>query len=494
MLQLQQQVPTKPIPDVKAESISALDKEMRGILEKEGISDYDKALKYRSALTRYINLVDNYKHQPIGRVELTEEKVRPQEGKEVISSEVIETLPKPLKKKGELLLKRLRNNSDLDWNGRGEIKYKSEWIRGSNLTDLVSEALRYKPREDKAFPKGWEQFQDLLVNENIPRKLLGASGSHSSGLRTEASPLPERSLRKKFQRRKFIVAGIDSQWQIDLVDLQKLKKFNKGFRYLFTCIDVFSKYAWAVPIKDKTGKATVTALKTIMLSGGRKPKDIVMDKGSEFLNRIFLQFLKSQSIRYFTTENAETKAAVIERWHRTLKNKMFRYFTKTMQYQYLNVLQDLVKSYNKSYHHSIKRSPVSVNRQNQEEVWQNLYGSSHTKIKNPKLRVGDTVRLVHARKVFNKGYLPNWTVETFRVKEVRKTVPITYVVIDYNGNDVKGTFYEEELQKIGSPQEYKIEKILRRSRDGKKLLVRWLGYGAEFDSWVNKRDLTESNE
>ncbi|GFR66085.1 hypothetical protein ElyMa_003675200 [Elysia marginata] len=155
MLQLQQQVPTKPIPDVKAESISALDKEMRGILEKEDISDYDKAFKYRSALTKYINLVDSYKHQPIDRVELTEEKVRPQEGKETISNEVIETLPKPLKKKGDLLLKRLRNNSDLDWNGVGEIKYKSEWIRGSNLTDLVSEALRYKPREDKASPKGW---------------------------------------------------------------------------------------------------------------------------------------------------------------------------------------------------------------------------------------------------------------------------------------------------------------------------------------------------
>ncbi|GFO29319.1 integrase core domain-containing protein [Plakobranchus ocellatus] len=173
---------------------------------------------------------------------------------------------------------------------------------------------------------------------------------------------------------------------------------------------------------------------------------------------------------------------------------MFRYFTKTRQYRYLDVLQDLVTSYNNSYHHSIKRSPASVNRQNQEEVWQTLYGSTETKIKIPKLKVGDFVRLARARRWFSKGYLPAWTVETFRVKVVRKTVPVTYVITDYNDNDVKGTFYEEELRKIGKPQGYKLEKILRKSRDGKKLLVRWLGYGTDFDSWTHKKDLIEHNE
>ncbi|GFO24382.1 integrase core domain-containing protein [Plakobranchus ocellatus] len=112
---------------------------------------------------------------------------------------------------------------------------------------------------------------------------------------------------------------------------------------------------------------------------------------------------------------------------------MFRYFTKTRQYQYLDVFQVLVNSYNNSYHHSIKRSPA------------------------------------RARRCFSKGYLPAWTVETFRVKVVRKTVPVTYIITDYNYNDVKGTFCEEELQRIGKPQDYKVEKILRKSRDGKKL-------------------------
>ena len=265
--------------------------------------------------------------------------------------------------------------------------------------------------------------------------------------------------RKRFQRRRFIVAGIDSQWQIDLVDLQKLKKENEGERYLFTCIDVFSKFAWALPIKNKTGKATVAALKRIIATSGRKPKDIVMDKGSEFLNTTFLQFLKNQAIRFFTTENAETKAAVIERWHRTLKNKMFRYFTKTRQYRYLDVLQDLVRSYNYSYHRSIKTSPVSVNRQNQEEVWQALYGSPSAKIRLPKLKSGDTVRLAQARKPFSKGYLPQWTEERFRVKVVRKTAPVTYTVTDLHGNDVRGSFYEEELQKVPEPDTIKLKKL-----------------------------------
>ncbi|GFN91903.1 hypothetical protein PoB_001840900 [Plakobranchus ocellatus] len=126
-----------------------------------------------------------------------------------MTNEVVDSLPKPLKKKGEFLLRRLRANSDLDWNRRGEIKYKSDWIQGSNLTDLVSEALSYKPREDKAFPTGWKEFQDILIAENVPRKLLGAGSNHTSA----ASPLgsgqvtetPEKSFTQspeKLQERK----------------------------------------------------------------------------------------------------------------------------------------------------------------------------------------------------------------------------------------------------------------------------------------------------
>ncbi|GFN95223.1 hypothetical protein PoB_002172900 [Plakobranchus ocellatus] len=199
----------KPIPDPRVESISALDREMQDILHsREGVSDYDKLQRYREVLTRYLHLVDNYRNRPIGRVEISEPK-NSHERKEDIINEVVDSLPKPLKKKGELLLRRLRANSDVDWNRRGEIKYKSDWIQGSNLTDLVSEALRYKPREEKAFPTGWKEFQDILIAENVPRKLLGAGSNHTSA----ASPLgsgqvtetPEKSFTQspeKLQERK----------------------------------------------------------------------------------------------------------------------------------------------------------------------------------------------------------------------------------------------------------------------------------------------------
>ena len=101
---------------------------------------------------------------------------------------------------------------------------------------------------------------------------------------------------------------------------------------------------------------------------------------------------------------------------------------------------------------------MSVNRQNQEEVWQALYGSPSAKIRLPKLKSGDTVRLAQARKHFSKGYLPQWTEERFRVKVVRKTAPVTYTVTDLHGNDGRGSFYEEELQKVPEPDHYKIEK------------------------------------
>ena len=129
--QLQHQVPSKSIPDARAETISALDKERRDILDRQDINEYDKAIKYMycDAVMRYVHLIHNYQNRPIGRIEFKDETTTAlREDKGVIKTEVIETLPKPLKKKGELLLKNLLEVSDLDWNRRGEIKFRGDWI------------------------------------------------------------------------------------------------------------------------------------------------------------------------------------------------------------------------------------------------------------------------------------------------------------------------------------------------------------------------------
>ena len=209
-----------------------------------------------------------------------------------------------------------------------------------------------------------------------------------------------KPIRRKFTRRRTIVAGIDYQWQGDLADVSSMSKYNDQRRYLFCLIDVFSKYAWVVPIKDKTGKTLVEAMKTV-LKEGRTPKSLQTDKGTEFKNRHFQKYLKSQNIHFFTTENPETKASIVERFQRTLKTKMWKYFTHHRTLRYLDVLQKYVHSYNHAYHRSIRRAPGSVSAHNEALVLEALYGTL-PKHANAKFKVGNIVCINKTKRTFEK--------------------------------------------------------------------------------------------
>lgn len=178
--------------------------------------------------------------------------------------------------------------------------------------------------------------------------------------------------RRGFPRNRVVVGGIDHQWQMDLADLSKLSRYNDGYNFLLCCIDILSKFAWIVPLQQKSAKHLTKAFAEI-LSTKRKPFVVQTDQGTEFLNRSFQQLLKEHGIHFFNTFNEETKASVIERLHRTIKGRMWRYFTHNNTYHYLDVLQDLVHSYNHTYHRSIKTTPASVTPENAQKVWQVLY-------------------------------------------------------------------------------------------------------------------------
>ena len=167
-----------------------------------------------------------------------------------------------------------------------------------------------------------------------------------------------KTTRRKFNRRRVLVGRVDQQWQADLVDLQSIYKNNDGYKYLITCIDILLKYAWAVPLKNKTGKSIIDAFETIFAE--RKPGKLETDKGTEFLNRPFQKYLKQVNVRHFTTENDDIKACIVKRFNRTLKTKMWRYLKKNSTHHYLDVLPKLNKSYNVSYHSKIKAKPSSV--------------------------------------------------------------------------------------------------------------------------------------
>ena len=156
-----------------------------------------------------------------------------------------------------------------------------------------------------------------------------------------------KPIARKYSTRPVMVYSIDEQWQIDLVDLSKLSRGNKGYKYLMVVIDVLSKFAWVEPLKTKTGVELTKTLQHVFKRGKRQPLVIQTDKGTEFLNKNVRLFLKKRNIKLFTTFS-ERKASVVERLNRTLKGRMWRYFTKHQTRKYIDALEDLVSAYNHS--------------------------------------------------------------------------------------------------------------------------------------------------
>ncbi len=181
-----------------------------------------------------------------------------------------------------------------------------------------------------------------------------------------------------------------------------------------------------------------------------------------------------------------------------LKTKMWRYFTAKKTLRYVDMLQDLLYSYNHSVHHSIKTEPVSVTLENEKKVWHTLY-SDHTEEKTPKykFKIGDQVRISKIKRKFEKGYLPNFSQKIFLISKQVPRDPPVYKIKDYDGEELKGTFYGKELQKvIKQDNVYEIEKILKKRGRGKNVqyLVRWVGYPSTYNSWVKGSEINKSKQ
>ena len=287
-----------------------------------------------------------------------------------------------------------------------------------------------------------------------------------------------KPIRRKFKRCRVLVNGIDKIWAADLADMQAFYKFNRGIKYLLAVIDVFSKYGWLIPLKDKTGKSVTSALKTIFKE--RKPEKMWVDKGKEFYNKDVKEL-----IELYSTENEET-SSVVERWIRTMKEKMWKYFTDNNTNVYIDILPDLVKDYNNTRHSSIKMTQVEASeKKNELTVWRNLYPNRLDILDiNPKFSIGDKVRISKKKELFEKGYTTRWTEEIFTITKIKRTSPITYKIADLNGEEIDGTFYEPELQKT-SQQLFRIEKVIGKN----KSLIKWKGYSNDFNSWVDNKDI-----
>ena len=161
---------------------------------------------------------------------------------------------------------------------------------------------------------------------------------------------------KNFPRRKIIVNHINEIFAVDLVEMKKFAKLNKGYQYLLTYIDIFSKYSWVILLKDKKGINVKNALQKIFKQ--RKCEFLWTDRGKEFYNKQVQDLLNEYNIKLYSTNNSEIKSSVVERFNRTFKNMMYKKFTENNNTIFYNIIDDLVNKYNNKYHSTIKMTPV----------------------------------------------------------------------------------------------------------------------------------------
>ena len=314
------------------------------------------------------------------------------------------------------------------------------------------------------------------------KKVLGLGNFTMEDLSEELN----KPVINKFERKKIVINHIDEIHSCDLVDMVKYSKVNRGYEYILTNIDIFSKYAWSFPLKSKTIKDIKPCFEKIFKQ--RKPKYIWSDQESAFFSKEMLKFFEDYNIKIYYT-HSNLKAVVIERLNRSLRELMMKSFVKNNNTVWYNILPELIKTYNNRYHHTIKMKPIDVNKTNEKYIKNNFYTYDVTN-KKPKYKINDLVRIsLKRRELFDKpsGNI-KWSEELFKIYKINRSNVITYQIKDMNDEIIKGIFYEKELQLSKNiTGEYIIEKILKTK--GNQMYVKWRGYSNNFNSWVNKSDI-----
>jgi len=314
-------------------------------------------------------------------------------------------------------------------------------------------------------------------------------------LKTQDTYTLHKPVRKRFLRNQTIVSGIDDQWQADLADVSDISRENQGNHYLLTVVDCFSKYAWAIPSKRKDATSILAAIKELFRQAHpRKPKRLQTDKGKEFLNSQVQNYLKEIKVQHFFSFS-DFKAAMVERFNRTLKSKMWRYFTTIGNHRYIDALADLVTSYNNSIHRTIGMAPSKVSEEHVSKIWHKVYGNyANSGYTIAKVKNNETIRIPTLKTPWDKGYIPNWTEEVFKINKPVHHLKKVYKVEDETNEKISGVYYPEEIQQINNSKDhfYKVEKILKHklNKKGKKeLFVKWKGWPDKFNSWITEDQL-----
>ena len=286
---------------------------------------------------------------------------------------------------------------------------------------------------------------EIPLNPNTDKEILAEELHHE--------------YRKPSKLLKVKVFKKDDIWSADLIETVDSKnnriydpetKSYNNFKYILMVIDLYTRYAWAVPLKNKTGESTKEAFETLFENNPERiPNKLWVDHGNEFYNKIMDKFLKENEIEIYSTQN-EGKAVVIERFNRTIKHWMYKKFTERGNRIWIDILPELMDKYNNKVHTSIGFTPKEASDNPKlilEKTNENNNNENHNVEEKQKFNIGDRVRIFKFKKKFEKGVTYKWSKEIFKIYKVYHTNPITYKIYDLNDEEILGRFYTSELQK-----------------------------------------------
>lgn len=287
---------------------------------------------------------------------------------------------------------------------------------------------------------------------------------------------------KNYDTRKVNVIVKNDIWGMDLVVMgKKSSDVNKGYFYLLTVIDLYSRYAWAIPIYTKEPGEVKEAFEKI----GYQPFNLWVDKGNEFKG-IFKTYCNKHNINIYSTHGGDSKSAYTERFNRTLRMKMQKYFELNKTLKYIDILDKLVDEYNHEIHRSISNTPYNVYFKNGKvKVNKNI-----EPIKESNLKINDYVRISYKKGVFEKGYTQKWSDEVYQIYKIDDSVyPTFYYIKDLKDEEIDGIFYEQELLKTSIPN-YKVIDEVVIEKEGRKnvYIVSYKGLPQKFNDRLSRKE------
>ena len=247
--------------------------------------------------------------------------------------------------------------------------------------------------------------------------------------------------KKNYITNKTDVYYIDDIWSLDILDLKDYgPENNRGYRYVLVTIDNFSKYGWTTPLKNKNAQTIKDSFENILISSKRSPNLIEIDRGKEFYNNIFQDFLNKNNIKLYS-RNSSYGAVFAERFNRTIRDLLKKIVFEHGDAKWIDILPIITKQYNNRIHSSTKLSPKDASlKKNEGFVYKNLLDKRKKVI--PKFQINDLVRVADLKKTFSKGDTTNWSYKLYKITEIiNDTIPA------YKVDNLKERYNESLLKK-----------------------------------------------